>query len=89
MLNVAPLSLKDKGLVTRFTIDSELDLSGGVASSIGSCTDELSALISRSGVDEEATFRIQGEGWTTQVQQLPTLKNKLQEGKGRGRCEFH
>lgn len=62
----------------KFTIDSELDLSGGVASSIGSCADEFSTLISGRGVDEEAAVRIEGEGWTTQVQQLPTLKNKSQ-----------
>lgn len=73
----------------RFTIDSELDLPGGVASSIGSCADEFSTLISRGGVDKEAAIRIQGEGWTTQVQQLPTLKNKSQQGKGRGHCLFH
>lgn len=68
----------------RFTIDSELDLSWGIASSIGSCADELSGLISRGGSDEEAAVRIKREGWTTQIQQLPTLQNKSQQGKGRG-----
>lgn len=76
-------------LVMRFTIDSELDLPGGVAGSIGSCADELSSLISRGRGDEEAAVRIQGEGWTTQVQQLPTLQNKSQQGKGRGHSLFH
>lgn len=50
-----------------FTIDSELNLPGGIASSIGSCADELSSLISRGRGDEQAAFRIQGEGRTTQV----------------------
>lgn len=43
----------------KFTIDSELDLSGDVASSIGSCADEFSTLISGRGVDEEAAVRIE------------------------------
>lgn len=73
----------------RFTVDSELDLPGGVAGSIVSCADELSSLISRGGGDEEAAIRIQREGWTTQVQQLSTLQNKSQQGKGRGQSLFH
>lgn len=54
--------------MVRLTIDSELDLPGGVASSIGSCADELASLVSRRGKDEEAAVRIQGEDGTTQVQ---------------------
>ncbi len=73
----------------RFTIDSELDLPGGRPGSIGSCADELSSLISRGGGDEEAAVRIQGEGWTTQVQQLSTLQNKSQQGKGSGQSLLH
>lgn len=76
-------------MVMRPTIDSELDLPGGKARSIGSCADELSGLISRRGSDAKAAVRIQGEGRTTQVQQLPTLQNKSQQGKGRVQSLFH
>lgn len=75
--------------VTRPTIDGELDLPGGVASSIGGCADELSSLFSRRGSDMKAAVRIHGEGRTTQVQQLPTLQNKSQQGGGRGQSLFH
>lgn len=60
-----------------------------MAGSIASCADELSSLISRGRGDEQAAIRIQGEGWTTQVQQLPTLQNKLQRVKGRGQSSIH
>lgn len=60
-----------------FTIDSELDLPGGVTSGIGGCADEFSTLISRGGFDEEAAIGVQGETWTTQVQQLSTLKKQI------------
>lgn len=73
----------------RHTIDSELDLPGGVASSIGSRTDELSGLISRRRNDVQAAVRVQGEGRTTQVQQLPTLQNKSQQGEAKGQSLFH
>lgn len=73
----------------RFTIDSELDLPRGIASSIGCCADEFSSLISRGGGDVETAIRIQGEGWTTQVQQLPTLHNKSQQGKGSDQSLSH
>lgn len=52
----------------KFTVDSELDLPGGVATSIGSCADELASLISRRGGDKEAAVRFQGEVRTTHVQ---------------------
>lgn len=61
-----------------FTIDNELDLPGSVAGSISSCADKLSSLVSRGGGDEEAAVRIQGEGRTTQVHQLPTLQTNHQ-----------
>lgn len=71
------------------TVDSELDLPGGVARSIGGCADELSSLISRRGSNAKAAVRIQGEARTTQVQHLPTLQNKSQQGKGRGQNLCH
>lgn len=58
-----------------FTVDCELDLPRGVSSSIGSRTDEFTTLVPRRGVDEEAAIRIKGKGRTTQVHQLPALKN--------------
>lgn len=72
-----------------FTIDGDLNLSGGVAGSIGSRADELSSLISRGRGDEQAAIRIQGKGWTTQVQQLPTLQNISHRVKGRGQSSIH
>lgn len=72
-----------------FTIDCELDLPGCMACSVGSCAEELSSLVSRGGGDEEAAVRVHGEGWTTQVQQLPTLQKKPQQGKGRERGLFN
>lgn len=62
-------------LMMTFTVDRELDLPRGVSGSIGSRTDEFTGLVSRRGVDEEAAIRIKGKGRTTQVQQLPALKN--------------
>lgn len=73
----------------KLTIDSELHLSGGIAGSVGSCADELSALISRRRSDAKAAVRVQGEVRTTQVQQLPTLQNKSQKGEARGQSLFH
>lgn len=64
-----------------FTVDRQLNLPRGVSGSIGSRADEFTALVSRRGVDAEAAIRIEGEGRTTQVQQLPTLKTHT-TGKG-------
>lgn len=56
-----------------FTINGELDPPGGVASSVGRHADELATLMTRRRVDVEAAVRIQGEVWTTQIQQLSIL----------------
>lgn len=58
------------------TVDSELDPPGGVARGVGRRAEELSTLVSRGGGDQEAAVGIQGEGWTTQVQQFPTLESR-------------
>lgn len=63
-----------------FTINSELDPPGGVASSVGRRADELSALVPRRRVDEQAAVRIQEEVWTTQVQQLSLLQKHITTG---------
>lgn len=63
--------------VMGFTINSELDPPGGVASSVGRHADELSTLVPRRRVDEEAAIRIQEEVWTTQVQQLSLLQKHV------------
>lgn len=60
---------------TAFTINGELDPPGGAASCIGRRADELSTLIPRRRVDEEAAIRIQEEVWTTHIQQLSALQN--------------
>lgn len=66
--------------MTGFTINSKLDPPGGVASSVGRHADELSALVPRRRVDEEAAIRIQEEVWTTQVQQLSLLQKHFTTG---------
>lgn len=63
-----------------FTINSELDPPGGVASSVGRHADELSTLVPRRRVDKEAAIRIQEEVWATQVQQLSLLQKNITTG---------
>lgn len=72
-----------------FTVDSELNLPGVKAGSIGGCADELSSLTSRGGGDAEAAVSVEQEGWTTQIQLLSTLQNKSHRGKARGQSSFH
>lgn len=45
-----------------------------MASSVGRHADELATLLPRRRVDVEAAVRIQGEVWTTQIQQLSILQ---------------
>lgn len=59
------------------TVDRELDPPGGVASRVARRADELSALVPRRRVDEEAAVRIQDEVWTAHVQQLPLLQKHI------------
>lgn len=66
--------------VMGFTINSELDPPGGLASSVGRHADELSTLVPRRRVDEEAAIRIQEEVWTTQVQQRSLLQKYITTG---------
>ena len=61
------------GLFLGRTVDGELHLPGAVAGSVGGGADELAAVFPRGRGDVQPPVGQQGEGRTTQVQQLPAL----------------
>ena len=72
-----------EGLFVGHTVDGELHLPGAVSGSVGGGADKLAAVVPRGRRHMQGPVRQEGEGGTTQVQQLPAL-HRVTHGRGQG-----